>query len=143
MDRLRAPSDHGRVKVEPAIRASDQFLELLRVFRREDGTAWTMATLAAKAGIDPSTLSKLKSGCNPNPTWDVMWKIAKAMKFRPSLWLEAPDQWPQEVQERRFPRPSSATRNTHTELAAHHLGLATGEPNHAREIVVNVVLISS
>ena len=135
-------SERGPRGTIGTIAPRDQFRELVHVFRRRDGSKWSMAELAKATGVDKSTLSKLMSGSSTNPTWNVMWKIAKVMEFDPSMWMVSPDQWPSEVQKIRVSRPSQIQLRTHAEQASHHLGLATGKPDDARMLVKGAVGMS-
>lgn len=53
----------------------------LRELRRRKG--WTQDVLAAKSGVDQTTISGIETNPRANPTFDTVRKLAKALKVRP------------------------------------------------------------
>lgn len=70
-----------------------RFIELLDLYRKPDGTRWTMTELEQSTGgfLKGSYLTNLKAGRIRQPGLDRLRAIASVMGFPVELWLQRPD----------------------------------------------------
>lgn len=73
----------------------DTFIRLLDVYRKPDGSRWTMAEIEQSTGgfLKGSYLTNLKAGRIRQPGLDRLRAIANIMGFPVELWLQRQDLW--------------------------------------------------
>lgn len=73
----------------------EKFVRLLDIYRKPDGSRWTMAEIEQSTGgfVKGSYLANLKAGRIRQPGLDRLRAIASVMGFPVELWLQRPDLW--------------------------------------------------
>lgn len=61
----------------------------IREARRRKG--WTQDQLAGEAGVDQTTISDIETGRSQRPTFDVVMRLARALRVKPEALLLCDD----------------------------------------------------